>query len=114
MSETLSGFCVPHTEEDLHTRVGGRGPPSSWGVHCYSIHSSLLLLTTATTIIIIKEVLCTQIREATWGGKIDVLNGIGKTGLNLFIFVLLQSSEANTLKRMAHCPLGCKGRVNIN
>lgn len=25
MSETLSGFCVPHTEEDPHTRVGGRG-----------------------------------------------------------------------------------------
>lgn len=45
----------------------------------------------------------------------DVLNGFGKIGLNLFIFVLLlQSSEANTLKRMAHCPLRCKGRVNTN
>lgn len=31
-----------------------------------------------------------QIREATWGGKTDVLNGIGKIGLNLFIFVLLK------------------------
>lgn len=84
------------------------------GAHCYGIHSSLLLITTATTIIIIKEIFGIQIRGATWAGKMDVLNGIGEIGLNLFIFVLLWSSEANTLKRMAHCPLRCKGHVNTN
>jgi len=78
--------------------VVARDCPGPGRVHCYNIRSSLLLITTATTITTIKEIFCIQRREATWGGKMDVFNGIGKIGLNLFGFVMLQSSEAHTLK----------------
>lgn len=107
---------VCHTQKKICTQelVAG-GLPAPEGMHYYSIHSSLLPLTTVTTIIIIKEIFCIQTREATQGGKKDALNGIGKIGLILFIFfVLLQSTEANTWKRMAHCPPRCKELMNIN
>lgn len=78
-----------HTQKKICTQelVAG-GLPAPEGVHYYSIHSSLLPLTTVTTIIIIKEIFCIQTREATQGGKKDALNGIGKIGLILFIFFL--------------------------
>lgn len=86
-----------HTQKKMCTQEVVAGDcPVPGGAHCCSIHSSLLLITTATTVIIIKEIFCIQIREATWGGKMDILDGIGKIGLNLLVFVLLQSSEANT------------------
>lgn len=117
-SETRVRPCrafVCHAQQKICTHGLVAGDPSApGGPHYCTAHSSLLLLTTAATIIIIKEIFRIQTREAVWGGKKDALNRGGKKGLILFIFVLLQGTEANTLRRTAHCPLRCKERVSIN
>ena len=93
---------VCHTQKICTQDLVARGLPAPEGAHYYSIHSSLLPLTTVTTIIIIKEIFCIQTREATRGGKRDALSGIGKIGLILFIFLCSYRALKQMLKREWH------------